>query len=95
MAMVARAGDMTTGHGAFPPRSILDGVSTVLVEGKPCAVSGSTVPQHTDGQTTHGGSVIMGSGTVMASGKPVARAGDLVSCGETIMTSSGTVNCGG
>lgn len=104
MPNVARMGDtVNTGHGCDTVVEILEGVSTVLVEGKPVAVQSSALRPHTITNPAsppippciaHTGQIVnAGSGTVIVGGKGIARVGDSADLGS-IATGSSTVIAG-
>lgn len=93
MKPAARVMDYT----AHPGQIAGPGVSTVLIGGKPAAVSGDT---HTCMFPPTAGphpptSIVQGSGTVQIGGKPAARIGDLTGCGAPIVSGMATVLIGG
>lgn len=104
MPNVARKGDtVNTGHGCDTVVEILEGDSTVLVEGKPVAVQSSPLEPHTITNPApppappcipHPGQIVnAGSGTVIVGGKGIARVGDSADLGS-IATGSSTVIAG-
>ena len=104
MSKVARQGDtVNTGHGCDTVVEILEGDSTVLVEGKPVAVQSSPLKPHTITNPAvppippcipHPGQIVnAGSGTVIVGGKGIARVGDSADLGN-ISTGSSTVLAG-
>lgn len=102
MPNVARKGDtVNTGHGCDTIVEILEGDSTVLVEGKPVAVQSSPLEPHTLPNPggippciDHPGQIVnAGSGTVIVGGKGIARVGDSADLGS-IATGSSTVLAG-
>lgn len=97
MPSASRLGDSSAGHGCFPPTPINGGcVGSVLINGIPAAISGSTHPDHKCGRTTHSGrTVSAGSGSVKIGGSPAARIGDAISCGDSMAAGSGSVFIGG
>ena len=104
MPNVARKGDtVNTGHGCDTVVEILEGDSTVLVEGKPVAVQSSPLEPHTITNPArppippcipHPGQIVnAGSDTVIVGGKGIARVGDSADLGS-IATGSSTVIAG-
>lgn len=72
---------------------------TVTIEGNPVVLLGSGVTPHAPTAkkpTPHQFPqvIITGSCTVTAEGRPIARAGDIASCGCSILIGSCTVNIG-
>ena len=94
MPAVARVGDTCTGHGNFPPRTCDSGSSNVFVNGIAVTRQGDHWVTHSNGDSSHDGTLAGGSGTVYANGKPVARIGDMISCGSAVAKGSGNVFAG-
>lgn len=94
MPATARLGDKTTGHGKFPPQTIVAASSNVRTNGIGTARMGDKVTPHSDGNSSHGGSIAGGSSSVRVNGKPVARIGDAISCGGRVAKGSGNVGAG-
>lgn len=90
---VVRVGDICTGHGCFPPRSVIAGSTDVFVEGISAIRIGDPWESHTC-VSTHDGVQASGSSTVFVNGVPLARIGDVVSCGSSAATGSDTVFAG-
>jgi len=86
MPAQCRLGDMSTGHGCFPPTAIDGAVAAkTTVEGDPAAMVDSTHPDHACGNTVHAGRKISsGSGKTTIEGKPAARIGDSINCGDAM-----------
>jgi uncharacterized Zn-binding protein involved in type VI secretion len=86
MPAQCRLGDMSTGHGCFPPTAINGGVAgKTTVEGDPAAMVGSTHPDHSCGNSVHSGRKInSGSGKTTIEGKAAARIGDSINCGDAM-----------
>lgn len=88
MPGVCRIGDQNNGGGR-----ILEGVSSVMVNGKPVAVVGAKISPH--GKGKHGSAVVQqGNGSVLAGGKPITFVGATDDCGHAHQTGSGDVNVG-
>ena len=79
-------GDMSTGHGCFPPTAVNGAVaSKTSIEGSPAAMVNSTHPPHACGNTVHSGRKISsGSGKTTIEGRAAARIGDSISCGDSM-----------
>jgi len=90
MPGVAKQGDMSSGHGGFPPRTGISSVSDVFINGSPVHVHGDVFAVHSDGNSAHGGTAIA-SGHIFCHGKPVLRIGDPISCGGVVTSASGNV----
>ena len=94
---IARVGDRTSGHGAYPPNVLAGpGSPNVFIEGKPVALQGDgtvitcNAPYH----SPLTGIVNSGSPTITANGKPVARIGDTLTCTCMIVGGGNTVGSG-
>ncbi|MEV7672879.1 PAAR domain-containing protein [Streptomyces sp. NPDC000963] len=104
MPAAARTGDPTDHGGvvATPPPAAARTVATVLIGGRPAAVTGSlhtcVVPPHA---ALGPANVILPnpaglvSGQVLIGGLPAARARDRTACGATILTGAFNVLIGG
>ncbi|RLK61960.1 PAAR domain-containing protein [Actinokineospora cianjurensis] len=99
MFPAARLGDKTSHGGAVgpPPPVVAAKVATVLIEGKPAAVIGSThvcvIPPHA---ALGPGNVLQPRiGRVLIGGLVAARVGDKSTCGATVVTGALTVRIGG
>lgn len=95
MPAAVRIGDMSTGHGCFPPTPMVDSpVSKTFINGvKPGVVSpNSTHATHSCGRVTHPQgaqrSHASGSSNTFIEGFPAARIGDNISCGDAIAQGS-------
>ncbi|GAA0509772.1 PAAR domain-containing protein [Tatumella terrea] len=87
MFNAARAGDATT-HGGV----IINGASTVFINGLPAAVA---VISQAGCSLSHGTApVVTGSGTVFIEGVAAARVSDMTGCGAVICTGAGNVFMG-
>lgn len=84
MPEAARETDPDTGGAS------IDGgtAQSVLINGFPAAVVGSTISQHA------GGSITSGSSSVIVEGFEMARVGDSTSCNHTIASGSPDVEVG-
>lgn len=103
MPPAARTGD-TTVHGGVigtpPPGAVA--VATVLIGGKPAAVTGSlhvcAVPPHAllgPGNVVMPNPAALAGGAVLIGGLPAARMGDTTSCGAKIVAGAPNVLIGG
>jgi uncharacterized Zn-binding protein involved in type VI secretion len=88
MPAVVRLGDLSTGHGCFPPTNLVATAATksyingILVGLQDQASQFST---HTCGNSTHPQNsryISSGSTKSFIEGKPVARIGDDIACGD-------------
>lgn len=85
MPAASRKGDLTAGHGCFPPTVITGSCSTVFINGILASVLGSSVAKHRCGKTVHSNrNVSSGSGSVFIENIATTRIGDSVNCGDTI-----------
>ena len=88
----SRKGDIATGHGCFPPTTIVSASPDVEFDGIPVARIGDSLVPHGCGNCPpHGRSISAGSGTVFVNGIGVARIGDSIGCGGSVAAGSGTV----
>lgn len=91
MTAVQRVGDANSGGGV-----ITAGAASVLVNGRPVAVTGMPVTPHYPcgrrGGSIHCSAVTVGSsGSVMAEGKPIVLTGDVDTCGHVRVGGSADV----
>lgn len=86
MPAQCRLGDMSTGHGCFPPTAINGAVaSKTSIEGAMAAMVDSTHPPHSCGNAVHSGRKISGgSGKTTIEGRAAARIGDPINCGDAM-----------
>ena len=102
---MAREGDMTTGHGSYPPAVFLPGSSLcqkATIEGKPMLTVDVIVASHgspTPSTPITNGKIIQGSPTCKVKCddgvfRAVARIGDSLSCGCKIVGGAKTVGGG-
>jgi len=94
MPAVSRVGDMSTGHGCFPPTSMVQSpISKTFFNGIKAGVvnSGCQFATHSCGTVTHTQSerfVSSGAGKTYLEGKAAARIGDDVGDGDAIAEGS-------
>ena len=94
MPAISRLGDMSTGHGCFPPTALTSTpVSKTYFNGILASVvdSGCQHAPHTCGLTTHAGSTrspSSGASKTYIEGFPAARIGDDIACGDAIAEGS-------
>lgn len=103
MPPAARTGDPTVHGGVIgapPPGAVA--VATVLIGGKPAAVTGSlhvcAVPPHAllgPGNVVMPNPAALAGGAVLIGGLPAARMGDTTSCGAKIVAGAPNVLIGG
>jgi uncharacterized Zn-binding protein involved in type VI secretion len=86
MPAACRLGDLSTGHGCFPPTNINGKVAAkTSIEGAKAAFVGSTHPDHSCGTTVHAGrSISSGSGKTFIEGAAAARIADSINCGDAM-----------
>ena len=94
MTGVCVLNDMCSGHGGFHPRPVITASSNVTIGGVGVARMTDSLDLHTNGKSTHGGSIAGGSSTVTVNGLPIARIGDAVNCGSIMIMGSSTVTAG-
>jgi len=94
MAAICRLGDISTGHGSFPPRVNDSGSPNVFVNSMPIHRLGDHWITHCDSHSCHDGVDASGSPSVFANGRVVARIGDSISCGDMIAQGSQNVFAG-
>ena len=94
MPAVSRIGDMSTGHGCFPPTALVKTpVSKTFFNGKLASVVNSEClhAPHSCGIITHAGatrSPSSGANKTFIEGKQAARIGDNIACGDAIAEGS-------
>ena len=93
MPAATREGDLTSGHGCFPPTAITSTpASKTFINNKLASVIGASVAIHYCGTTTHAGrTVTSGSSKVIIEGKEATRIGDSINCGDTVGQGSDNV----
>lgn len=95
--MVAGVGDLSTGHGTYPPSQAVTGSPTVTVNGKGIVRVGDAYAPHCNTippYDCHSGVVVSGSTSVTANGIPIALPGSPISCGDTVGPGSPNVTSG-
>lgn len=93
--MVARLGDLCTGHPCWPSRPNVEASTNVIVNGRGWHRMGDAWAVHCCAGDCHPGILAMGSKTVRVNLRPAGRIGDPVNCGSKVLTGSPTVICGG
>jgi uncharacterized Zn-binding protein involved in type VI secretion len=90
MPAVSRIGDMSTGHGCFPPTALVSTpVAKTFFNGKLASVVDSSClhAPHICGLVIHAGSTrspSSGASKTFIEGKFAARIGDNIACGDAI-----------
>ena len=79
MSRATRVGDLNTGHDACPPVALLEGSSSVLINGKGAGRLGDRYRLHSClDHATHADKIAEASSSVYIDGRPAARLGDRV-----------------
>ncbi|UTS51994.1 hypothetical protein [Synechococcus phage BUCT-ZZ01] len=98
MPAASRLGDLSAGHGCFPPtNAVATPATSVYINGILALTVDGEFSAHTCGDTTHPQSnrkVVSGSPTVFVEGKPLARIGDPIGCGDAVAEGSPNVFSG-
>ena len=95
MPAATRLGDISTGHGAFPPRPNDQGSPNVFDNGIALHRQGDHWVTHCNPiPSCHDGFLSAGSPAVYANSKQAGRIGDPISCGDTVATGSSNVFIG-
>ena len=93
----SRVGDMSCGHGCYPPYPLAAGSPNVFVNGIAAGRNGDSYTVHCcnccDPVICHSGSAI-GSSVVRINGKVAHRKGNGVSCGDSLCGGSPNVRYG-
>jgi uncharacterized Zn-binding protein involved in type VI secretion len=99
MAAASRKGDLSAGHGCFPPTACVNSLATrTFINGILAQKQGSSFNSHRCGKTTHPTSsrtTSSGSSTVYIEGARAVRIGDSISCGDSVAQGSPNVQIGG
>lgn len=84
MPAVVLNGQLSTGHGCFPPTSVSATSTKTTINGKKVALNGDIYGGHSCGRSTHpphpGTS---GASKTTIDGRKPLRIGDSLSCGDT------------
>lgn len=94
MPDVTRLGDLSTGHGSFPPQPSTSASTKVFASGKGVVRQGDSYAVHSDGSSSHPGTAQTGSSKVLTSNKQTMRVGDAISCGSKVMQGTPKVKIG-
>lgn len=81
----------TTGHGPYPPTTVIASQSKVKIQGIPAVVRGDFIVTHCKPKSCHDGTVITSTSKIKVSGKPIALMADSITCGDIIAKSSSKV----
>ena len=82
MPAAVRLGDISTGHGCWPPRPNDSASPNVFINSIPSHRVGDHWPTHCCTPGCHDGNQATGSPNVFVNGRPKARVGDSISCGD-------------
>ncbi len=88
MPAVTRLGDLSTGHGSYPPQPSIEASSKVLASGVGVVLLGDKYAVHCSSGSCHDGVASSGSPKVFASGRAKVRVGDSISCGSKVAQGS-------
>jgi uncharacterized Zn-binding protein involved in type VI secretion len=92
MPAASRKGDLTSGHGCFPPTAITGSASKTHINNILASILNVSVATHRCGKSVHvSRKVSSGSSKVIIEGKEATRIGDSVNCGDTIGQGSSNV----
>jgi uncharacterized Zn-binding protein involved in type VI secretion len=87
MPAVSRLGDISTGHGCFPPTPLVNTpVGKTFFNGILACVVGSQHATHVCGIVVHptpARPVVSGASKTFIEGSPASRVGDPIGCGDT------------
>ena len=86
-----RKGDLSSGHGCYPPTKVKNGSETVFINGKPAFRKGDFWQKHCCGEFCHDPFSTEGSEKVFVEGIPLVRVGDK---SEFANGGMGLENCG-
>lgn len=81
-------GHTCTGHGGFPPRPNTSANDFVFVNGTPIHCVGDSWAVHSDGDSSHAGTLADGSSIFFIDGRAAGLIGSGVSCGSTVAEGS-------
>lgn len=93
-AAIARLGDMSSGHGPFPPRPNIQASPNVFANMIPVHRESDQWAVHCGPKSCHPGVLAKGSSTVFANGLGVGRIADKINCGDVIASGSPNVFAG-
>jgi len=93
MPPVTRVGDISTGHGSFPPNPNATGSSDTFANSIAITRVGDAMVPHGSPSPSppHGAVSATGSPNTFVNGSPATRIGDVISCGEAHATGSSDV----
>lgn len=100
MPAASRYGDLSTGHGCFPPTTIFNtSTSRTYINGKLAAARTAKLKRHCCGLVCHVPTgtrfVSGGSSNVFIEGKKAVRISDAIACGDRMGQGSKNVFIGG
>jgi uncharacterized Zn-binding protein involved in type VI secretion len=91
MAAASRFGDVCSGHGCFPPRTLVESSSNVAINGKGAARVGDRWDTHCCTIICHDSVGVQGSEKVFINGRAAMRIGDAIECGSVVAQGSSKV----
>lgn len=92
MPAATRLGDLSTGHGSWPPRANDTASPNVFINGIAAHRVNDHWPTHCNSTPEcHDGVLSSGSTNVFVNGLALARVGDVISCGDFVAQGSTNV----
>lgn len=88
MSGIVRVGDLSTGHGNFPPRPVITGSDSVFLNGLPVVRVGDVWAEHCDNSSCHLCNQAVGSSTGFVNGMPLVTQGMATGCGDFVAIGS-------
>lgn len=82
---MSRIGDITTGHGCWPPSVGITASPNVIIDGLNAHTVGDEFTPHTCGKDVHSDKAVKGATKVFINGKPAFRLGDMLQPGGALM----------
>lgn len=95
MPKVVRLGDISLGHGCWPPRPNDSASPDVYANNIKVHRQGDHWAPHCCGPPCHDGNLVRGSLNVFVNNRQIARSGDPVSCGDFANVASPNVFANG
>lgn len=93
MPKVILIGDLGTEHDGYHTSPVIEGSSSVYIDGRQVArVGDALVPHEKPNHPTHPRTIITGASSVFIDGKAVAVEGSKIDCGGVLIASNRTVN---
>ena len=88
-----RFGDLTTGHGCWPPTTLATASPNVIINDIGSVRISDDIVPHCCPAGCHGGQQCSGSPDTYVNDLAMARVGDLISCGDSNAEGSPNVIC--